>query len=31
MSFEIVTNPSINGSVYLVDDGSSVVVNLPDE
>jgi len=31
MSYEIITNPSINGSVYLVDDGSSVVVNLPDE
>jgi enoyl-[acyl-carrier protein] reductase I len=31
MAFEIVTNPSINGAVYLVDDGSSVVVNLPEE
>lgn len=31
MTFEIVSNPSINGAVYLVDNGSSVVVNLPDE
>jgi enoyl-[acyl-carrier protein] reductase I len=31
ITFEIVTNPSINGAVYLVDCGSSVMVNLPDE
>ncbi len=31
MTFEIVSNPSINGAVYLVDNGSSVVVNLPNE
>jgi enoyl-[acyl-carrier protein] reductase I len=31
MTFEIVNNPSINGAVYLVDCGSSVMVNLPDE
>jgi enoyl-[acyl-carrier protein] reductase I len=30
MAYEMVTNPSINGAVYLVDDGSSVVVNLPE-
>jgi enoyl-[acyl-carrier protein] reductase I len=30
MAFEIVSNPSINGVVYLVDDGSSVVVTLPE-
>lgn len=30
MAYEMITNPSINGAVFLVDDGSSVVINLPD-
>jgi enoyl-[acyl-carrier protein] reductase I len=31
MAYEIVSNPSINGAVYLVDNGTSVVVSLPEE
>jgi enoyl-[acyl-carrier protein] reductase I len=31
MAFEIIVNPSINGVVYLVDCGSSVMINVPDE
>jgi enoyl-[acyl-carrier protein] reductase I len=31
MAHEVLSNPSINGAVYLVDDGSSVVVTLPDD
>jgi enoyl-[acyl-carrier protein] reductase I len=30
MAFAIISNPSINGAVYLVDDGSSVMVHFPE-
>ena len=31
MAFEMITNPSINGTVYLIDCGSSVIVPVPME
>jgi hypothetical protein len=29
MAYQVIANPSMNGSVYLVDCGSSVVVPVP--